>query len=153
MMFRDPERNGLLKTLEELNIGFVPFAPLGKGFLTGTVDVNQRFPANDTRSKQPRFKPENMKANQVLLDLIKSIAAKKNATLAQIALAWVMAKAPWIVPIPGSRKLSRIKENIEATNIKLTAQELMEINEMLDKMELKAERWDPDSPNAKRVGK
>lgn len=152
-MFRDPERNGLLKTLEELNIGFVPFVPLGKGFLTGTVDVNQRFPANDTRSKQPRFKPENMKANQVLLDLIKSIAAKKNATLAQIALAWVMAKAPWIVPIPGSRKLSRIKENIEATNIKLTAQELMEINEMLDKMELKAERWDPDSPNAKRVGK
>lgn len=153
MMFRDPERNSLLKTLEELNIGFVPFAPLGKGFLTGTVDVNQRFPANDTRSKQPRFKPENMKANQVLLDLIKSIAAKKNATPAQIALAWVMAKAPWIVPIPGSRKLSRIKENIEATNIKLTAQELMEINEMLDKMELKAERWDPDSPNAKRVGK
>lgn len=152
-MFRDPERNGLLKTLEELNIGFVPFVPLGKGFLTGTVDVNQRFPANDTRSKQPRFKPENMKANQVLLDLIKSIAAKKNATSAQIALAWVMAKAPWIVPIPGSRKLSRIKENIEATNIKLTAQELMEINEMLDKMELKAERWDPDSPNAKRVGK
>ena len=94
-----------------------------------------------------------MKANQVLLDLIKSIAAKKNATPAQIALAWVMAKAPWIVPIPGSRKLSRIKENIEATNIKLTAQELMEINEMLDKMELKAERWDLDSPNAKRVGK
>lgn len=94
-----------------------------------------------------------MKTNQVLLDLIKSIAAKKNAAPAQIALAWVMAKAPWIVPIPGSRKLSRIKENIEATNIKLTAQELMEINEMLDKMELKAERWDPDSPNAKRVGK
>ena len=91
--------------------------------------------------------------NQVLLDLIKSIAVKKNATPAQIALAWVMAKAPWIVPIPGSCKLSRIKENIEATNIKLTAQELMEINKMLDKMELKAERWDPDSPNAKRVGK
>ncbi len=153
MIFREPENNGLLKTLQELQIGFVPFAPLGKGFLTGTIASNQSFPANDTHSKQPRFKKKNMQANQILIDLIEKIATKKQATPAQIALAWVMAQGDYIVPIPGSRKLSRIKENIQATEIKFTAQELSKIKEALDKMELQALRWDPDSTMAKRVGR
>lgn len=153
MIYREPEKNGLLDTLEELGIGFVPFAPLGKGFLTGTIDTNEKFAKNDTRSRQPRFKKESMEANQVLLNLIKTMAKEKGATSAQFALAWVMAQKDWIVPIPGSRKLSRIEENIKATEIELTKEELTKINEALDNMELKAERWDPNSDNAKRVGR
>lgn len=153
LIFRDPETNGLLETLEELQIGFIPFAPLGKGFLTATIDPNQRFDKTDTRSKQPRFSKESMEANQVLVSLVKDLAAKKKATPAQIALAWVMAQKDWIVPIPGSRKLSRIEENINATQIQLTSDELLEIREQLNNMKLKAERWDPNSTNAKRVGK
>lgn len=153
MIFRDPETNGLLEVLEELQIGFIPFAPLGKGFLTATIDPNQTFDKTDTRSKQPRFKKESMEANQVLVDLVKEIAKEKKATPAQVALAWVMAQKDWIVPIPGSRKLSRIEENIKATDISLSKDELIRMKEALNTMELKAERWDPNSPNAKRVGK
>jgi aryl-alcohol dehydrogenase-like predicted oxidoreductase len=152
MLWREPEKE-LLPFLEESGIGFVPFAPLGKGFLTATIDVNQTFAKNDTRSRQPRFRKENMEANQVLVDLVKKIAAEKDATPAQIALAWVMHQKPFIVPIPGSRKLSRIEENIKAADIELTTEELARIREALDNLELKADRWDPDSANAKRVGK
>jgi len=152
MLWREPEKE-LLPLLEELEIGFVPFAPLGKGFLTATIDMNQTFAKNDTRSKQPRFRKENMEANQVLVDLVKKIAVEKDDTPAQVALAWVMAQKPFIVPIPGSRKLSRIEENIKASNIELTTEELTKIREVLDNLELKADRWDPNSANAKRVGK
>lgn len=152
MFFRTPE-NGLLDLLEELGIGFIPFAPLGKGFLTGKIDQKQKFGTNDTRSKQPRFRQENMEVNQVLLDLVKDLAVKKNATMAQIALAWLMAQKPWIVPIPGSRKLNRIKENIAAIHIEFSKKELVDICEAMDKMDLKAERWEPNSAFAKRIGK
>jgi aryl-alcohol dehydrogenase-like predicted oxidoreductase len=152
MIWRQPEKE-LLPTLEELGIGFIPFAPLGKGFLTATIDPDQTFAKNDTRSRQPRFRKENMLANQVLVELIKKIANEKNAAPAQVALAWVLAQKPWIVPIPGSRKLSRIQENIHATEVKLSGAELTEIRAALDNLDLKADRWDPDSDNAKRVGK
>jgi aryl-alcohol dehydrogenase-like predicted oxidoreductase len=152
MIWRQPEQE-LLPVLEELGIGFIPFAPLGKGFLTATIAPNQAFAKNDTRSRQPRFQKENMQANQVLLELIKKIASKKNAAPTQIALAWVLAQKPWIVPIPGSRKLSRIQENISATEVKLSKTDLAEIKVSLDNLNLKADRWDPDSDNAKRVGK
>jgi len=152
MLWREPEKE-LLPLLEELKIGFVPFAPLGKGFLTATIDTNQTFAKNDTRSKQPRFRKESMEVNQVLVDVVKKIAELKDATPAQIALAWVMAQKPFIVPIPGSRKLSRIEENIKAVNIELTKDELTKIREALDNLELKSDRWDPNSANAKRVGK
>lgn len=152
MLWREPEKE-LLPLLEELGIGFVPFAPLGKGFLTATIDTNQTFAKNDTRSRQPRFRKENMEANQVLVDLVKKIAVEKEATPAQIALAWVMHQKPFIVPIPGSRKLSRIEENVKAVDIELTTEELAEIRKALDNLELKADRWDPNSANAKRIGK
>lgn len=152
MLWREPEKE-LLPLLEALGIGFVPFAPLGKGFLTATIDTNQTFPENDTRSRQLRFKKENMEANQVLVDLVKQIAEEKAASPAQIALAWVMAQKPFIVPIPGSRNLSRIEENIQAADIELTSDELVRIKAALDKLALKAERWDPNSANAKRIGK
>lgn len=153
MIFREPETNGLLKVLAELNIGFIPFAPLGKGFLTATIDTNQTFDTTDTRSKQPRFTKENMQANQVLIELIKEVANQKGATPAQIALAWVMAQKDWIVPIPGSRSITRIKENIEATKIVFSKEELAKIQNDLENMSLKADRWDPNSANAKRIGK
>jgi len=152
MLWRDAEKE-LLPLLEALGIGFVPFAPLGKGFLTATIDTNQTFAKNDTRSRQPRFSKESMKTNQGLVDLVKMIAAEKDATPAQIALAWVMAQKPFIVPIPGSRKLSRIEENIKAADIELTIEELARIRETLDKLELVSDRWDPNSANAKRIGK
>ena len=142
MIFREPEKNGLLDTLKELKIGFIPFAPLGKGFLTATIDPNQTFSKN-----------ENMAINQVLVELIKKLAKEKQVTPAQIALAWVMAQGDWIVPIPGSRKLSRIEENIKASKVILDEVDLKNIKRALDNMDLKAERWDPNSDNAKRVGK
>ena len=126
-----------------MKIGFIPFAPLGKGFLTATIDPNQTFSKNDTRSKQPRFKKENMAINQVLVELIKKLAKEKQVTPAQIALAWVMAQGDWIVPIPGSRRGIPMGKKKTWKNIKRA----------LDNMDLKAERWDPNSDNAKRVGK
>jgi aryl-alcohol dehydrogenase-like predicted oxidoreductase len=150
MMWRSPEEE-LLPALEELGIGFVPFSPLGKGFLTGTINKNATFVNSDFRSIVPRFKPENIEANQVLVELIKNIAAKKDATSAQIALAWVLAQKPWIVPIPGTRKLERLDENLGAANVKLTSEELRNLDETLAKIEISGDRYPAEYAN--RVGK
>jgi aryl-alcohol dehydrogenase-like predicted oxidoreductase len=152
MMWRSPEKE-LIPTLEELGIGFVPFAPLGKGFLTGTIDKNTTFVSDDFRSKQPRFKSENLEANQVLVDLIKKVAARKNATPAQIALAWVLAQKPWIVPIPGTRKVERLDENLGAMDIELNSEELRNLQVALSKIEVVGDRYPAGSDYAKRAGK
>ena len=152
MMWRFPEEE-VLPTLEELGIGFVPFAPLGKGFLTATIDKNATFGSDDFRSKQPRFQPENLEANQVLVELIKKIAAEKNATPAQLALAWLLAQKPWIVPIPGTRKLERLEENLGAADIELTAGELSDLKVALSKIVLSGDRYPAGSDYAKRTGK
>ena len=125
--FREPERE-ILPTLEELGIGFVPYSPLGRGFLTGKIDENTQFESSDFRNKLPRFSPEARKANQELVDLLGEIARPKNATPAQIALAWLLAQKPWIVPIPGTTKLQRLEENIGAANVELTRDDLAEID-------------------------
>lgn len=140
MWYRKPEE-GLFPALEELGVGFVAFSPLGKGFLTGRFNKDTRFDSTDFRSSIPRFKPENLEVNQDLLELIKDIAAKKNATTAQIALAWVLTQKPWIVPIPGTKKLERLKENLGAQDIEFSAQELAEINEALSKINIAGERY------------
>jgi len=140
MWYRKPEE-GLFPALEELGVGFVAFSPLGKGFLTGRFNKDTRFDSTDFRSSIPRFKPENLEVNQDLLELIKDIAAKKNATTAQIALAWVLAQKPWIVPIPGTKKLERLKENLGAQDIEFSAQELAEINKALSKINIAGERY------------
>ncbi|RPK14742.1 aldo/keto reductase [Priestia endophytica] len=150
MMWRRPEEE-LLPTLEELGIGFVPFSPLGKGFLTGKVDKNATFGSDDFRSIVPRFKPENIEANQVLVHLIKEIAAEKDTTPAQIALSWVLHQKPWIVPIPGTRKLERLEENIGAVDVELTTKELNNLNDALAKIEISGERYPAEYAN--RVGK
>lgn len=140
MMWRSPEKE-LLPTLEELGIGFVPYAPLGKGFLTGKVDKNATFAKSDFRSTVPRFQPENLEANQALVELIKKIAAEKNATPAQIALAWVLVQKPWIVPIPGTRKLERLEENLSAVNVELNPTELSNLNNALSKIKISGARY------------
>src|SRR5262245_12821047 len=117
LWWRRPEENGVLAACEELGIGFVPFSPLGKGFLTGTIDQTAAFARNDIRSSIPRFAPEARKANQALVDLLGSVAQQKNATPAQIALAWLLAQRPWIVPIPGTRRLGRLEENVGAVAV------------------------------------
>jgi aryl-alcohol dehydrogenase-like predicted oxidoreductase len=150
MMWRSPEEE-LLTTLEELGIGFVPFSPLGKGFLTGKIDKNATFASSDFRSIVPRFKPENIEANQILVELIKKIALGKDATPAQIALAWVLAQKPWIVPIPGTRKLERLEENLGAADVELTTEELHDLNDALSKIEVSGERYPVEYAN--RVGK
>lgn len=150
MMWRSPEEE-LLPALEKLGIGFVPFSPLGKGFLTGTIDKNATFGKSDFRSIVPRFKPENLEANQVLIDLINKIAAGKNATPAQISLAWVLAQKSWIVPIPGTRKLNRLEENLGAVDVELTPQELSDLKEALSKIEISGDRYPAEYAN--RVGK
>jgi len=141
MMWRKPEKE-VLPTLEELGIGFVPFSPLGNGFLTGKIDKNTKFGEGDIRSILTRFLSENIDANQVLLDLIRRIAETRNATPAQIALAWVLAQKPWIVPIPGTRKLNRLEENIGAADIELTEDELAMFNETLSKIKIEGSRVD-----------
>jgi aryl-alcohol dehydrogenase-like predicted oxidoreductase len=140
MWWRRPEEE-LLPTLEELGIGFVPFSPLGKGFLTGRFDKHSKFDSSDFRSIVPRFTPENLDANQVLVNLIKKVAAEKNATPAQIALAWLLAQKPWIVPIPGTRKLERLDENLGAVNIELTPEELRDVNSALSKITIVGDRY------------
>jgi aryl-alcohol dehydrogenase-like predicted oxidoreductase len=150
MMWRSPEEE-LLPTLEELGIGFVPFSPLGKGFLTGKIDKNATFVSSDFRSIVPRFKPENIEANQILVELIKKIAVGKDASPAQIALAWVLAQKAWIVPIPGTRKLERLEENLGAAEVELTAEELHDLNDALSKIEISGERYPAEYAN--RVGK
>ena len=125
---RDPEAD-VLPACEELGIGFVPFSPLGKGFLTGTVDAGMTFAPGDARAMFPRFTPENRQANQALVDLLARVAEAKRATPAQIALAWLLAQKPWIVPIPGTRRLERLEENIGAAAVELTAEDLREIHD------------------------
>jgi aryl-alcohol dehydrogenase-like predicted oxidoreductase len=140
MWWRTPEEE-VLPTCEELGIGFVPFSPLGKGFLTGTVDESTTFADNDIRARIPRFSPEAIQANQALLDLMAKIAKQKEATLAQIALAWLLAQKPWIVPIPGSRKLERLEENMGAVDIELTGDDLKEIERALSEITIQGDRY------------
>jgi aryl-alcohol dehydrogenase-like predicted oxidoreductase len=127
LWWREPEQE-ILPTLEELGIGFVPFSPLGKGFLTGKIDETTTFDSTDFRNTVPRFAPENRKANQAVVDVISAIAARKKATPAQLALAWVLAQRPWIVPIPGTTKRHRLEENLGAVNLELTSGDLQELN-------------------------
>jgi len=140
LWWREPE-NEILPTLEELGIGFVPFSPLGKGFLTGKIDENTTFDKNDFRNTVPRFSEENRKANQALVDLLGRIAKEKNATNAQIALAWLLAQKPWIVPIPGTTKIHRLEENVGAADIQLNGDDLKEINEAVAKIEVQGNRY------------
>src|SRR5205085_1689901 len=139
LWWREPEQD-ILPTLEELGVGFVPFSPLGKGFLTGTIDENTTFDSTDFRNTVPRFSPENRKANQAVVDLVGSIAATKGITPAQLALAWVLAQRPWIVPIPGTTKLHRLEENLGAANVELSAGELRQINEAATKITVMGQR-------------
>jgi aryl-alcohol dehydrogenase-like predicted oxidoreductase len=150
LWWREPEIE-VLPTLEELGIGFVPFSPLGKGFLTGKINENTTFENTDFRNSVPRFSPENRKANQVIVDLIKAVASRKNATPAQIALAWLLAQKPWIVPIPGTTKLERLLENIGSASVELTADELVEIETAASKINVQGDRYTGDS--AKMVGR
>jgi aryl-alcohol dehydrogenase-like predicted oxidoreductase len=131
----------VLPTLEELGIGFVPFSPLGKGFLTGKIDENTKFASTDFRNVVPRFTPEARKANQALVDLLGKIAERKQATSAQIALAWLLAQKPWIVPIPGTTKLHRLKENIGAVAVELTPDDLREIETAAAKIKVEGARY------------
>ena len=131
----------VIPTLEELGIGLVPFSPLGRGFLTGKMDQNTQFGEGDFRSKLPRFSPEAMKANQAFVDLLATIAKQKKATPAQIALAWLLSQKPWIVPIPGTTKLSRLKENAGAVSIELTTDDLQEIKEAIAKVPVQGDRY------------
>ncbi len=140
LWWRRPEQE-VIPTLEELGIGFVPFSPLGKGFLTGKIDENTKFERGDFRNIVPRFTTENRKANQALVDLLTRIAQQKNATPAQIALAWLLAQKSWIVPIPGTTKLHRLEENVGAAKITLTPKDLSEINAELDKTKVIGERY------------
>jgi aryl-alcohol dehydrogenase-like predicted oxidoreductase len=126
--------------LEELGIGFVPFSPLGAGFLTGKIDTNTAFHSTDFRNISPRFAPEARKANQALVDLLNQVAEQKQATPAQIALAWLLAQKPWIVPIPGTTKLHRLEENIGAVNIELSPDELLEIETAASKITVQGAR-------------
>jgi aryl-alcohol dehydrogenase-like predicted oxidoreductase len=150
LWWREPERE-ILPTLDELGIGFVPFSPLGKGFLTGTINESATFGSKDSRSAAPRFSPEALKVNQALVDLLGQIAQRKRATPAQIALAWLLAQKPWIVPIPGTTKLHRLEENLGATAIDLSADELLDIDGALAQIELQSERY--PAHLQKRVGR
>ena len=138
---RGPETNGILDACEELGIGFVPYSPLGKGFLTGAMNENTKLGKDDFRSTLPRFTPEAMEKNRALVDLLKRIAEEKNATPAQIALAWLLAQKPWIVPIPGTTKLHRLEENIAAAEVELTAGDLEEIERAAAEIQVEGERY------------
>jgi len=140
LWWRKPEAE-VLPTVEELGIGFVPYSPLGKGFLTGKIDENTTFDSSDFRNTIPRFTPEARKANQALVDLLGEIAERKEATRAQIALAWLLAQKPWIVPIPGTRKLERLDENIGATKVELTSDDLREIDSAASKITVQGARY------------
>ena len=140
LWWREPE-NEVLPALEELGIGFVPFSPLGRGFLTGAIDDNTAFASHDMRNTLPRFSAEARKANQDVVDLLREIATPRNATPAQIALAWLLAQKPWIVPIPGTTKLHRLEENIGAVNIELSAQDLRSIESAVSKVTVQGARY------------
>jgi aryl-alcohol dehydrogenase-like predicted oxidoreductase len=143
LWWREPESE-ILPTCEELGVGFVPFSPLGKGFLTGKIDETTRFDSTDFRNAIPRFTPENRKANQAVIDVLAKLAARKQATPAQIALAWLLAQKPWIVPIPGTRKIERLEENIGAASVDLTSSDLREIETAASTIKVQGERY-PES--------
>jgi len=140
LWWRRPEAE-IIPTLEELGIGLVPYSPLGKGFLTGKIDQNATFDSSDFRSKLPRFTPEALQANQALVDLLNKIAERKHATPAQIALAWLLAQKPWIVPIPGTTKLQRLDENIAAVDVELSAGDLGEIEAIAAQITVQGDRY------------
>jgi aryl-alcohol dehydrogenase-like predicted oxidoreductase len=140
LWWREPEKE-VLPMLEELGIGFVPYSPLGRGFLTGAINANTKFDSSDFRSTAPRFSPEARRANQALVDLLGEIAQKKGATPAQIALAWLLAQKPWIAPIPGTTKLHRLEENIQAADIKLTRDDLRDIERAVSGVAVQGARY------------
>ena len=140
LWWREPEKE-IFPTLEQLGIGFVPFSPLGRGFLTGAINENTKFDKTDFRNTSPRFDEENRKANQVVVDRLIEFARKKNATPAQIALAWVLAQKPWIVPIPGTTKIHRLEENLKAESLVLTPEDLLEIEAALSTIEVQGARY------------
>jgi aryl-alcohol dehydrogenase-like predicted oxidoreductase len=140
LWFRQPEE-AVLPTLEELGIGFVPFSPLGKGFLTGKINADMQFDKTDFRNIVPRFTPEARKANQAVVDLLRKIAERKKATPAQIALAWLLAKKPWIVPIPGTTKLHRLEENLGAADVELTPEDLRTIESASSNIKIEGARY------------
>lgn len=144
LWWREPEEE-ILQTLEELGIGFVPFSPLGKGFLTGKINEQTEFDKSDFRKTVPRFSPENLTANKALVELLERIAKRKNATPAQIALAWLLAQKKWIVPIPGTTKLHRLEENIGAVDVEITIEDLKEIEEASSKIKIQGERYSENS--------
>ena len=143
LWWREPEAE-IIPTLEELGVGFVPFSPLGKGFLTGAINEQTKFDKNDFRNIVPRFTPENRKANQALVDVLGRFAKQKRATPAQIALAWLLAQKPWIVPIPGTTKLQRLEENVASASIELTRDDLRQIDDVASKIPVQGERY-PES--------
>jgi len=140
LWWREPE-NEVLPALEELGIGFVPFSPLGKGFLTGTINKNTKFDSTDFRNVVPRFTPEARKENQNLVHVLGELAARKHVTRAQIALAWLLAQKPWIVPIPGTTKLHRLEENVGAAGVELTADDLRDIDSALSEIRVQGARY------------
>ncbi len=140
LWWREPEEQ-IFPVLEELGIGFVPFSPLGKGFLTGKISADEKFAQGDFRNIVPRFQEENLKANQAFVDLLTRVAKEKNATNAQVALAWILAQKPWIVPIPGTTKVDRLKENAGGADIQLLAEDLKQITEAASKIHAKGERY------------
>lgn len=150
LWWREPER-GILATCEELGIGFVPFSPLGRGFLTGKIDADTRFAADDFRNALPRFAPAARKANQVLVDTLARFAADRGATPAQVALAWLLAQKPWIVPIPGTTRLSRLKENLAAAELELGDGEVAQLGAAFAALPVEGDRYPP--PLAAQVGK
>ncbi len=150
LWWREPEKE-ILPTLERLGIGFVPFSPLGKGFLTGAIDERTTFDQSDFRNIVPRFAPEARKANAAFVERLRDIATRKHATLAQIALAWVLAQKPWIVPIPGTTKLQRLEENLGAAEVEIGAEDLRAIDAALAGLEVRGERYPPQL--AKLVGR
>jgi aryl-alcohol dehydrogenase-like predicted oxidoreductase len=150
LFWREPEET-VMSTLEELGIGFVPFSPLGKGFLTGTIDADTKFDTTDFRSSVPRFSAENRKANQALVDVIRSFAERRKVTPAQIALAWLLAKKPWIVPIPGTTKLARLEENLVGAAVELTPNDVRALEDASSKIKLEGARY--PAFHAKLVGR
>jgi aryl-alcohol dehydrogenase-like predicted oxidoreductase len=151
LMWREPEAE-ILPTLEELGIGFVPYSPLGRGYLSGTLNERTKFDArNDNRAELPRFTPEAMKANQVLVDLLNEFAQRKGGTTSQIALAWVLAQKTWIVPIPGTTKPARLEENLKAVDVEFTPEELHELNGAVSKIKVEGNRY--PAAHQKLVGK
>jgi len=140
LFWREPEET-VIPALEELGIGFVPFSPLGKGFLTGKIDAGTKFESTDFRSSVPRFSPENRKANHALVDVISSFAEQKKVTPAQIALAWLLAKKPWIVPIPGTTKVARLEENLGAANVEITPADVRALEDASSKIRLEGARY------------